>query len=578
MTASRPPVPDDHGSPTRVRATPAGGPDAVVSLRDRAGSTAPSATMPTGRRRWRPVAAAAVANPVGWSPEPARPVPVVPAPRPLRRRIKWRDREGFYELRVDGALSTTRQGEVLNLALASAPSTHRRLLFGKDVITEQWVYLDPFLAYADPSAADSVSDVGVGVLGDVGSGKSACVKCAFLLRTLLLPGRYVVVLDKKLQGTEGEYAHIARLLGTEPVRFRLGGHGSRLNLLDPIIPIGLDLADTPTDTRTETDAGAADRVAERARPVGQLQLIRGVLREAMERRLDEHEGKALRVALTAAHARAHAQGRVPVVADLVWCLRHPAPTTGPAQRRGKIRTGTAHPLPGRQGRPRAAALDPDLTVRELTDWGRPAAFALEELLDGELFGLVDGPTSPEVRLDHPSRLTVFDISALPTEGPALGVVMLLIQTWLKSLLATRAANRLQTVMIVEEGWHVAAGAIGAIFQKNVKLSRGTGLCTVAAFHHPSDLPADAPARALLQEAGTLLIFRQGRPDDAAETVRIANLDPALAGRLTTLPTGQCLIVRKNQDPLWVHVARSGLEVELTNTDRQLVGDTHRDSL
>ena len=151
---------------------------------------------------------------------------------------------------------------------------------------------------------------------------------------------------------------------------------------------------------------------------------------------------------------------------------------------------------------------------------------------------------------------------------------LLVQTWLKSLLATRAALRQQTVMAVEEGWHVAAGSLGAMWQKNVKLSRGTGLSTVAGFHHPSDLPPDSPARALLQEAGTLLIFRQGRLDDAAETVRLANLDPALAPQLTRLPTGQCIVVRKNQDPIWVTVARSHLETELTNTDAQLVGDTN----
>lgn len=563
----------------------------VRSLRESGHHTAetansPDPLQPTDARRPRPARrsrrrnkrvrkTAAVA---GWSPEPAHPQPVTPAPRSVRRRVKWRDREGFYELRVDPALSTTRQGEVLNLALASAPTTHRRLLFGKDVITEQWVYLDPFLAYADPTAPDHVSDVGVAVLGDVGSGKSACIKAHFLMRTLLL-GRYVVVLDKKLQGVEGEYAPIARLLGTEPVRFRLGGGGSRLNLLDPIIPTGLDLNDSPDTDQTDTPARASDAADNgaassdgntaapgSAHPVGQLQLIRAVLREQMERRLDEHEGKALRVALTAAHSRAHAEARQTVLADLVWCLRHPHPQRD-ARRPLRKRPGAAH-------RPVRAYGDADLTVAELTAWGRPAAFALEDLLDGELFGLVNGPTSPEVRLDHPSRLTVFDISALPTEGPALAVVMLLVQTWLKSLLATRAALRQQTVMAVEEGWHVAAGSIGAMWQKNVKLSRGTGLSTVAGFHHPSDLPADSPARALLQEAGTLLIFRQGRPDDAAETVRLANLDPALTAQLTKLPTGQCIVVRKNQDPIWVKVARSRLETELTNTDAQLIGDTH----
>jgi hypothetical protein len=286
-------------------------------------------------------------------------------------------------------------------------------------------------------------------------GKSTCIKTLFVLRPLLL-GRRVVVLDKKRQGAEGEYAPIAHALGTRPVRFVPGGGpgASRINLIDPHIGIA-------TASGTPTEEG---------RPAGQLELVQRVIAEYLGHQLGVLGIEALRVALLAAPRRAISQDRDPVLADLIWCLQHPDPE--------QIRD----------------LYDDSWTVAELAEWGREAAATLLVLSNGELGGVIDGPTSPEVSVDHPSGLTVFDISSLPNSGPALGIVMLLIQSWLSGLLAQRSTARQQTILVVEEGWHVASSAsLGEMFREQAKLSRALGLCLVAGFHHPSDLRPGSPA-------------------------------------------------------------------------------------
>jgi hypothetical protein len=319
----------------------------------------------------------------------------------------------------------------------------------------------------------------VSVIGNIGMGKSTCIKCLFVLRPLLL-GRRVVVLDKKWQGGEGEYPPLARALNTGSVRLVPGGGpgASRINLIDPHIGIA-------------TSAGAP---TSEGRPAGQLEIVQRVIAGYRGRPLGVLGVEALRVALLAAPRRAAAQNRDPVLADLIWCLQHPDPE--------QVRE----------------LYDDWWTAAELSEWGKEAAATLLVLANGELAGVIDGPASPEVSVDHPSGLTVFDISSLPNSGPALGIVMLLIQTWLSGLLAQRSAAHQQTILVVEEGWHVASSAsLGAMFREQTKLSRALGLCLVAGFHHPSDLPASSPARALIQESSTWFLFGQDKPSDIQDT-------------------------------------------------------------
>ena len=414
------------------------------------------------------------AAPIGWVPATERPAPpVAPEPQPVPRRRPTRDREGAYELRREPHLTTTRQAEVLNIALAARPAWLDRLLVGRNARTGAAVTYDPFVSYADPREPLFTSTV-VSVIGNIGMGKSTCIKCLFVLRPLLL-GRRVVVLDKKRQGAEGEYAPIARALGTHPVRFVPGGGpgSSRINLIDPRIGVA-------TATGAATSEG---------RPAGQLELVQRVIAEYRGRTLDVLGVEALRVALLAAPHRAAGEHRDPIIADLIWCLQHPDPD--------QIRD----------------LYDDSWTAAELYEWGREAAATLLVLANGELAGVIDGPTSAEVSVDHPAGLTVFDISSLPNSGPALGIVMLLIQTWLSGLLAQRSAAHQQTILIVEEGWHVASSAsLGEMFREQAKLSRALGLCLVAGFHHPTDLPHSSPARALMQESSTWFLFGQDKPE------------------------------------------------------------------
>lgn len=475
----------------------------------------------------------AVAAGVGWVPAEERPpAPAAPEPRPVPRRRPVRDRDGYYELRREPHVTTTRQAEVLNIALAARPSPLDRLLVGRNIRTGAAVTQDPFDSYADPREPHFTSTV-VSVIGNLGMGKSTAIKTLFVLRPLLL-GRRVVVLDKKRQGAEGEYAPIARALGTRSVRFVPGGGpgASRINLIDPRIGVA-------TSTGAATDEG---------RPAGQLELVQRVIAEYLGHPLGVLGIEALRVALLAAPRRALRFGREPVLVDLIWCLQHPDPD--------QIRD----------------IYDGSWTGGELAEWGREAAATLLVLANGELAGVIDGPTSPEVSVEHPSRLTVFDISSLPNAGPALGIVMLLIQTWLSGLLAQRSAAHEQTILVVEEGWHVASStSLGEMFREQAKLSRALGLCLVAGFHHPSDLPPGSPARALMKESSTLFLFGQSEEVEVRETLSIAQLPPELEDVIKSLPQGECILVRAGADPEHVAIGISDWEAELTNTDAQLIG-------
>ncbi|MER6762724.1 MULTISPECIES: ATP/GTP-binding protein [Amycolatopsis] len=457
------------------------------------------------------------------APAPAAPEP---APEPVRRRTprraRWLDRAGWYEPRSTGTRSTTRQAEALNLALSSPPTTYRGLIVGTDRLSGQLVCHDPFVAYEDRL----VSSPNAAVIGDVGKGKSSLLKTWGTLRQLLLSGRRVMVLDKKTQAGVGEYTPLAQAVGAPSIRFTVDGTGSRLNLLDPVIALG------------EADEAAAGR------PTGQMMLVRAVLAEALGRPVAEREGKALRTALLAAARDAHERGRVPVVRDLVHHLIRPADE---------------------------AAAELGLETSTLREWGFDPAFALERMVEEDLAGLVDAETSPDVQLDHPSGLVHFDISALPVEGPALRIVMTLINTWQSNMLARRSRQLMQTVNVVEEGWHVAEGALGKVFQRNTKLARGLGLATLAGFHHISDLPPGSAARALLQEAETVFIFGQSLRSDALACVELYNLPAGTEDTIMNLDRGTFLLKIGHEPPLLVQHIRSAAETRLTETDSAMTG-------
>ncbi|MFI5436168.1 ATP/GTP-binding protein [Rhodococcus baikonurensis] len=442
------------------------------------------------------------------------------------KRNKWLDRWGWYEIRTEGAWTSTRQGEALNLATMRRSVRHEGLMTGLNKISQTMEIVDPFELYGT-----EIENINIAVIGDIGKAKSSLIKTAFCLRQLALPNRQVVVIDKKRQGNKGgEYSGIADSVGARSIRFHAGGAdgiGVRLNLLDPAIASGIERTD-----------GLA--------PAGQEALVGAVIEDTIGRPLVEKEDAALRLALQVVNERAAKEGREPILRELANELLESTPGSG--------------------------ATFGQLWAEDAKHWGLTPGLALRKLCEGDLKGLVDGATSPEVReaLEHP--FVHFDVSALPNKGPALRVIMTVINTWLANVLASRSAQHMQTVLIVEEGWHVADGSTGKVFRENMKLSRGLGLSTCSAFHHISDLPTDSPARALMKEAGIVFLYGQDRVEDAEETARMYHLPPGSTEIIMSLAKGHCLVKYGSADPILLQHVRSDIEITLTDTDEVIKGE------
>ncbi|MDZ7931265.1 MAG: ATP-binding protein, partial [Rhodococcus sp. (in: high G+C Gram-positive bacteria)] len=123
-------------------------------------------------------------------------IPAKVARRKPPRRFTLLDRYGWYEPRPEGAWSTTRQSEALNLAISRRSARHQGAVTGLNRISQDLVITDPFELYGT-----DISNINVCVVGDIGKGKSSMIKTAFLWRQIIF-GRQVVVIDKKRQGSE----------------------------------------------------------------------------------------------------------------------------------------------------------------------------------------------------------------------------------------------------------------------------------------------------------------------------------------------------------------------------------------
>lgn len=445
------------------------------------------------------------------------------------RHWKWWVKSGFLYMREPGIQSTTHQCEATYLAVAAPPTSSRGFIFGVDAFSDWPYFADPFFSYEDKE----LTSPNVVRIGDVGKGKSSGIATMAMLRPLLLKRRSVV-LDKKFDIVrgEGEHAHKARVLGVEPIRFTTDGTGSRINILDPAISARFEEYDDGAD---KDDDGVGME-----KPTGQAGILRAVITEALERPMTAREGKAVRMAHLTALRTAKAEDRVATIRDVFDALM----------------------LPDEE-----ICAESYVSVMEVREWGLDPAFALERLLNDDLAGIIDGPTSENVSLGN--GLTVFDISTLPEDGIALGIVMLIISTWLaNTLYAQKKRNGFvtRTHLIIEEAWHVVRGAFALIIQRLAKTGRAFGLSCDFAFHHVSDIPPGSPAAAILKEAGTKYFYGQDQYDEALATVTMFALPPGTEETLIGLDQGVCLVKVGSKDPNMVIHLRSDWETELTNSD------------
>lgn len=415
--------------------------------------------------------------------------------------------------------STSRQMAGLAMAETTPPTGSHGILLGVDVTTGAPIVHDPFVAYAEERGFSSPNVV---TFGDLGSGKSQLSK-AWVCRNLAF-GRRVVVVDKKRQEytdgrpNEGEYSAMARALGYQPVTLKLGGGGVRINILDPRIA-------------GDTGAGAA----------GQQLLLDSVIGVALGRELTETERLATRLARRTAIMRCSAVGEVAHVGHVVTALLEPD-----AQVAEDVLGVTS--------------------VEELRAFGRDCGFALDRLVSEELAGLIDGPT--DARLDLAGQFVTFDISSLAEEGQAVPIMMSVIGTWVRAVLAA-SRQTVPTLLVIDEAWHIIDGSFAEVARRNAKVARGIGLSNYSIFQHPSDIPAGSPAIAMIKEAQTAFVFRQEKIEDARAVCRLFNWDEALAERITGLDTGIAMVKIGAGVPLVCSMIMSSFELEVGDTNQAM---------
>jgi len=308
-----------------------------------------------------------------------------------------------------------------------------------------------------------------------------------------------------------EYGPLCDLAGVRPITLQPGG-GVRLN---------------PLASRPEEHA--------------QLELLRAIAQTTLGGRLTQDEAGALREALRMVRA-ASGEPTLPQIAAVLF-----EPTGDMSQR---LRTS-----------PAALAADT-----------RRVALALQDLCEGPLRGMFDGPTTPGLDLD--GRLVVVDLHAV-RDSNAVGILMACASAWLSALLERMSehpgSDRL--INVSDESWKIVQHTgLGEWFQENFKLARRYGVMNVVALHKVSDLQAagDAGSRAsriaegLIAEASTRVVYQQDE-GQIPTTRQLLGLTEAEAEILTQLGPGQALWQVGRRSFVVQHY-RSSIEAQMTSTD------------
>ena len=420
--------------------------------------------------------------------------------------------------RVPAHVATTRHLSAAYPLVSEAGLGHEGVLIGRDVLGGSFVY-DPFALYR----RGVVTNPNMVVFGQIGRGKSSFVK-TYLWRQAVF-GRHAWVVDPK-----GEYGPLAQAWGVEPVALRPGG-SVRLN---------------PLDTEEEVAGDGPVVVGEAMRR--RVALTASLAVACLGRDLLPRERAAVDAAVGDATGQARAGGMpAPVLPQVVDALLAPGAD---------------------------ASRDLRTTPSTLMEDGRDVALELRRLVNGDLAGMFDGPTTPGLRLDAP--LVVLDLSAV-YHSPALGVLMACAAAWLQS--AVRARHRNRIIVVVDEAWAILSNlGVARWLQSSWKLSRAQGVANMAVLHRLSDLRSVGTegseqvnlAEGLLADSETRVVYAQS-PGEVARTGELLGLTATEAELVTQLRRGMALWKVGQRSFLVEHRLASG-ERWLTDTDQAMVGD------
>ncbi|MFI1518405.1 MULTISPECIES: ATP-binding protein [Kitasatospora] len=416
-----------------------------------------------------------------------------------------------------GRVETTRlpvrtssgQAQAVYLPTAAPGLGDSGVIIGREVYSGKGYVYDPFQLYGQQLPAPHWL-----VLGESGNGKSALEK-TYVLRQLRFRDRQVVVLDAQGEDGVGEWNLIANALGIKSIRLdpmaALDG-GVKLNPLDPAI--------------TTT---------------GQLSLLRTIIEVAMGRGLEERAGFALKAAH--AYVTATVKDRQPVLNDIIDTLRSPD---------------------------LSAVESLGVQVGEVQSWGLDVALVLDRLVDGDLRGMFDGPTSAGIDLDAP--LIVFDLSHIDRNSIAMPILMAIVGVWLEH--TWLRPDRVKRIFLVEEAWHIINSPfVAQLFQRLLKFGRRLGLSFVAVVHHLSDVVDGAAAKeasAILKMSSTRTIYMQ-KAEEARATGRVLGLPRWAVEIIPTLSPGIAVWDVNGNVQVVKHIITEA-EKPLVYTDRAMTED------
>jgi hypothetical protein len=459
--------------------------------------TALNVTPPPTRPRRRPAAAANPQPPAVAAPPPKRRNAHQPqlrpgralAGEPLAPAWGWKIPDGGRAVHVASGpeyQATTTQLCGLFPFVAGSGTPVAGTPVGRHQLWGEVVCLDP-LAWL---RAGLVTNPGVFVLGQPGTGKSALVKR--LVTGAVAFGTKALILGD----TKPDYTLLASHLGGQVIR--IGRGLAKINPLDAG-PLGVALA------RMTGPAAAQLRWEVRSRRLSLLMALATLIREA---RLSNAEEVILGRAVDLLDERGTPHGQ-PTVTDVLTLIE-----AGPDTLRSAAR-----------------ADDP----ARYADRVRDLVFTLDLLCSGSLAGVFDGATSHPIDLDAPA--VSVDISAVKAAGDKLLTAAMLC-TWSYGFGCVDAASALASLgaaparsylAVMDELWRALRGAPGLVEHADslTRLNRARGMAHIMITHSLADLDAlateedRARARGFMDRSAITVLA--GLPP--RELARVAEITP-----------------------------------------------------
>jgi hypothetical protein len=406
--------------------------------------------------------------------------------------------------------------------LAESGLGSQGILIGQDAWSGAGFVYDPWELYQ----LGILTNPNCLLAGVVGRGKSTLAK-AIATRSIAFGRKCYVPGDPK-----GEWTAVSRSVGGQAIELG-GGTQARLNPLDegprPEYLISQDEVREPV-----TDTAWCELVQQRRRD-----LLRSITEAALGRPMAPVESTALYAALD----EAVRTNSVPVLPHVVSAMFDP-----PGDVIGSSRA-------------------------QLLDDGREVAHAVNRLVDGDLGGLFDGPST--VRFDPDLPMVSLDLSRIAGSDAKIGMVMTCASSWMEAALQDPSGG--QRWVIYDEAWRVLKQpALLARMQSQWKLSRALGIANLMVIHRLSDLDAvgDANSEArnlalgLLADCSTKIIYAQERGEDT-KTGTALGLSSTEIDQLSSLARGEGLWRIGDRSFVVRHICTPG-ELALFDTNQRMV--------